>query len=97
MSRGVQRPNRLWMLGRWLAKGLDFFRQINADGAPGDAAATSDASRCAELIDPGGEFVREPHAIAVFGAGPEILAMDIAMIGCEAGVPYPGMFGLLKV
>ena len=28
---------------------------------------------------------------------PKILSVNIAMIGCEAGIPQPGLFGLLKV
>jgi len=59
---------------------VDFFREINADGAPGDAAAASDTSRHTELIDPGGQLVSQPHAVAVFGGGPEILSVDVAVI-----------------
>jgi hypothetical protein len=81
----------------WLAKGVDFFGEVNAHGAPGDTSPTPDTAGCAELIDPGGQFMREPHAIAVFGRRPEIFPVNIAMIGCEAGIPNPGVLGLLKV
>ena len=76
---------------------MGFFGEVNAHGAPGDASPATNTSGCAELIDPGGEFVREPHAIAVFGRGPEIFPMNIAMIGCKTGIPDTGMFGLLEV
>ncbi len=59
---------------------MDFFREINPDGTPRDAAAAPDASRHAELIDPGGQFVCQPHAVAVFGGGPEILSVDVSVI-----------------
>lgn len=81
----------------WLAEGLDFFGEVYSYGAPGDAAAAPDTAGCAELIDPGCQFVCEPHAIAVFGCGPEIFPVNIAMVRCEAGIPNPGMFRLLKV
>ncbi len=80
-----------------VAEGLDFLGYVDAHGAPSDATATAHASRGAELINPGGQFVSEPHAIAIFGGGPEILSMNVAMVRGEAGVPHPGMFGLLEV
>ena len=70
---------------------MEFFREINPDGAPGDAAAATDASRHAELIDPGGQLVCQPHAVAVFGGGPEILSVDVAVIRGETGIPDSGM------
>lgn len=93
----VCHPNLVGELGGWLGEGVDFFCEVDAHGAPGDAAAASDTSGHAELINPRGELMREPHAIAVFGCRSEIFPMNIAMVGCEAGVPHPGMFGLLKV
>ncbi len=84
-------------LVRWLKEGLDFFGKVDAHGAPGDAASAPDTSGCAELIDPRGEFVREPHAIAVFGCRAEIFSMNIAMIRCEAGIPDAGMFRFSSV
>ena len=46
-------PFYLGELLGWLAEGLDFFCEVDAYGAPGDAAAASDTAGCAELIDPG--------------------------------------------
>ena len=76
---------------------MDFFGEINPDGTPGNAASASDASRHAELIDPGGQLVCQPHAVAVFGGGTEILSVNIAVIRCETGIPDSSMFRLLMV
>ena len=70
---------------------MEFFCEINPDGAPGDAASAPDASRHTELIDPGGQLVCQPHAVAVFGGGPEILSVDVAVIRRETGIPDSGM------
>ena len=89
--------NFIWELLGWLGEGVGFFGEVDAHGAPGDASPAPDTAGHPELIDPGSQFVREPHAIAIFGRRAEIFPMDIAMIGCETRIPYPGMFRLLKV
>jgi len=82
---------------RRLAEGVNFFGEVNSDGTPGDTPPASDASRHTELVDPGGEFVREPHAVPVFGGGAEIFSVDVAVIRGEARIPDSGMFRLLIV
>ena len=76
---------------------MDFFSQIDAYRTPGDAPSTTDTSRHAELVNPGGYFVRQPHPIPVFGGGTEIFPVDVSVIRGEARIPDPGMFRLLKV
>jgi hypothetical protein len=76
---------------------VSFFGEVDAYWTPSDASPATNASGHPELIDPRGKFVREPHAVAVFGCWAEIFPMNISMVGCEAGIPHPGMSGLLKV
>ena len=47
-----------------VADGAHLLGDVDADRAPGDAAAAADAAGRAELVDPGGELVGHPLAIA---------------------------------
>jgi hypothetical protein len=75
----MARFNNLWLFG-WLAEGVDFFGQIDAYRTPGDAPPATDTSRHAELVNPGGYFVRQPHPIPVFGGGTKIFPVDVSVI-----------------
>src|SRR4051794_3910516 len=64
-----------------------FFRDVDAHRAPGDAAPAADAARAAELVDPRGELVRHPLAIAGAGRRPHRTPVDVRVVDGEAGVP----------
>src|SRR5579872_2355379 len=67
--------------------GADLFRDVDADGTPGDAAATSNAAGCAELIHPVGQLVRHPLPIARPRRTAHRSAVDIREVHREAAVP----------
>src|SRR5713101_6217292 len=57
----------LSLLGRGViafSNSTDFFGNVNANRAPGDAPAASHASRGAKLVNPGAQFMGHPLAIA---------------------------------
>ena len=60
---------------------------VDPDGAPRDAAPAADAAGHAELVPPGAELVRQPLAIAVLGAWPEVAAGHLGEPEVEAAVP----------
>ena len=70
----------------WLDRG-HFLGDVDADRAPGDAAAAADAARGAELVDPARQLVRHPLAIARLPFGPHAAAMDVGKIQREARIP----------
>src|SRR3989337_260923 len=72
---------------RGLADGADFFRNVDAHGTPGNPPPTADAARCAELVDPGGELVRQPLTVPGRGGGADAPAVDIREFQREAGAP----------
>src|SRR3954454_3365736 len=61
--------------------------EVDADGAPRDAAPAADAAGAAELVDPGGELVRHPLAIARARRAPNGAAVGVRVVDGEAGVP----------
>src|SRR5262245_15745384 len=65
----------------------DLLRDVDGDGAPGDAPAAADATRAAELVVPGSELVREPLAVARLCRLPDAAAVDVRVVDREAGVP----------
>src|SRR5579872_5616827 len=66
---------------------------VNAHGAPGDAAAAADTARAAELIPPGRELVRHPLAVAGARGRVDAPSVDVRMGSGEAGVPPARPFG----
>src|SRR6266536_5154657 len=78
-----------------VADGADLLGQVDADWAPGDAAATAHAAGGAELVDPGTQLVREPLAVAGPGRGAHAASAEMAEIERVAGVPAPPAFGVL--
>ena len=47
----------------------NFFGEIDAHRTPGNAAATTDATRRAELVDPRSQFVRKPLPVRANESG----------------------------
>src|SRR5262245_23326132 len=93
---GVSRPNGR-MLASWsaLAIGISlrfpqhselcrFLGDVDADRAPGDAPAAAHAPRCAELIVPGAQLVRDPLAVAAGTRGPDAATVQIGIVELEA-------------
>ena len=76
------------------ADGARLLGDVDADRAPGDAAAAADAAGGVELIPPAGELVRHPLAVARLRRGAHAAAVDVGEVHGEAGVPAPGAFGL---
>ena len=74
-----------------------FLGQVDAHRTPGDAPTAPDAARRAELIDPSSQFMGEPHSVPVLNRRPEVFSMNIAMVGCKAGVPHTGVLRMLEV
>src|SRR6516162_4727512 len=70
-----------------------FFGDIDPDRAPGDAATTADATRTAELIDPVGQLVGYPLAVAGAPRTAHAAAVNIEKIHRETGVPAPNALG----
>src|SRR5512139_718040 len=64
----------------------DLFGEINADRAPGDAAAAAYAAAAAELVVPGRELVRQPLAVAGTNVGSHVDAVQMAVRLAEARV-----------
>src|SRR5262249_6802996 len=82
------------------ADGGDLFGDIDAYGAPGNAATAADAAGAAELIDPGGQLVGEPLAITCPMRGAHAASVHVGVPHREAGVPaapprglFPGEVG----
>src|SRR5215475_7207830 len=67
----------------------DLLGDVDADRAPGDAAAAADAARRAELIDPGGELVRHPLPVAGPVGDPHRATVKVGVVHGEAGIPGP--------
>src|SRR4029453_5827889 len=63
---------------------------VDRDGAPGDAAAATDAAGAAELVVPGAELVGQPLAVAGSRRLPDRAAVDVRVVDREARVPDPG-------
>ena len=65
----------------------DLLGDVDADRAPGDAAAAADAPGRAELVVPGAELVRHPLPVARASRGPDAAAVDVRVVDREARVP----------
>src|ERR1039457_7175811 len=70
-----------------------FFGDVDRHRTPRDAASAAGASRRAELVEPGGELVRHPLAIARLGGGANAAAVDIRVLHGETGVPLLDALG----
>src|SRR6188472_2016437 len=68
---------------------------VDRHRTPGDAPATADAAGGPELVDPGGELVGHPLAVARARRVPDAAAMDVGMVEREAGVEQPHTLGFL--
>src|SRR5919202_5134321 len=77
------------------ADGRRLLGDVDRHRAPGDAAPAAHAARRAELVDPGGQLVGHPLAVAGTAAGADAAAVDVGVLEVEAGVPAPGALGLL--
>src|SRR6516164_11771217 len=75
-SRGHRGPDRCSFLGN-----------IDPDRTPGDTAAATDATGGAELVDPVGQLVRHPLAVARARRAAHTAAVDVGKIQCETGIP----------
>ena len=62
-------------------------------GTPRDAASAPDATILPELIDPTGELVGQPLAIAGSGRRAHASTVNIRKLRCEAGIPSPNSTG----
>src|SRR4051812_33125854 len=60
-----------------IADRVHLLGNIDPDRAPGNAPPTSDTPRTSELIDPGGEFVGHPLAIAGLWRRSHAAAMNV--------------------
>jgi hypothetical protein len=74
--------------------GANFLGDINCYRAPGDAAATPDATGGAKLVDPGRQFVCHPLMIARFCGSTDAAAHNVGKINLEAGVPLAPPLGV---
>ena len=81
MATGV--PPAAGAVGRPDGGGL--LGEVDADRAPGDAPATTDAPRLAELVPPGRQLVGEPLPVAGLGGRPHRAAVDVRVVEVEAG------------
>src|SRR5215469_14039612 len=75
--------------------GADLFGDVDADRTPGNAASTADASRTAELVDPRGELVGHPLAIAPLGRSSDAASVNIRKVLCETGIPAAPALGVI--
>src|SRR3954451_5099849 len=73
----------------------NLFGDVDRHRAPGDAAPAADAARGAELVDPGGELVGHPLAIARLRRGVDAAAVDVGVVEREARIPQAGTLRLL--
>ena len=80
-------------LPRCLPDGPDFLGDVDAHRTPGDAAAAADAAGAAELVDPGGQFVGQPLAVAGPGRGADAAAVEVGVIHGKTDVLAPPPFG----
>src|SRR4030042_2372325 len=78
-----------------LADCARFLRDVDGNRTPGYAAPATHAARSAELIDPGGQLVSHPLAIAGPGRGPAGAAVDVREVHGEAGVQPAPAFDVL--
>src|SRR5262245_33037210 len=60
-----------------ITDGPYLFGDVDRDRTPGDAAPASNAARGTKLIDPGGQLVRQPLAIASRRRGAHTTALDV--------------------
>src|SRR5215813_7255955 len=77
-----------------LPNGAHLFGNVDAHWTPCDATAAADAARRIELIDPGGQLVRHPLTVSRSSRWPYRAAVDVRMIGGEAGIPSAPPFGV---
>ena len=76
---------------------MNFFSDVDAHRAPGNAAAATNTAGRSKLIDPRGQLVGEPLTISGAGAGPDITAVDVRKIEVEAGIPQPPSLGVFAI
>src|SRR5208283_1556234 len=69
---------------------------VDAHRAPGYATTAANTSRTAELVNPGGQLVSHPLAIACFGGGSDTASVNIGKALCEAGIPAAPAFGVIS-
>src|SRR5208337_2295561 len=74
--------------------GANLLSDINAHRAPGDATAATDAARTAKLVNPGGELVGHPLAVARFGGTADIATVNVRKILRKTGVPFTPALGV---
>src|SRR5689334_22897007 len=74
---------------RVAADRADLFGDIDANRAPRNAAAATDAARGAELLDPACQLVRHPLPVARARRRPHCAAVDVGEVLREAGIPPP--------
>ena len=71
------------------ADGRGLLGQVDADRAPGDAAAAADAARGVELVPPGRQLVGQPLPVARRGRGPHRPTVQVGVVEVEARRPGP--------
>src|ERR1035437_1881929 len=74
----------------------DILGDVDTHRAPGYATTAANTSRTAELVDPGGQLVSHPLAIACFGGGSDTASVNIGKALCEAGIPAAPAFGVIS-
>src|SRR5215472_13221056 len=70
-----------------LTDSAHFFGDVNAHRAPRDAAPAPHAARSAKLVNPAGQLVRHPLAIACLRGGADTAPINIGKIHGVARVP----------
>src|ERR1039457_3397665 len=73
----------------------DLLGDVDTHRAPGYATTAANTSRTAQLVDPGGQLVSHPLAIACFGGGSDTASVNIGKALCEAGIPAAPAFGVI--
>src|SRR3954452_9103132 len=79
--------------GRGDGRGL--LGDVDRRRAPRDAATAPDATRRPELVDPGGELVGHPLAVARARRAADAAAVDVGVPEREARVPHADALGLV--
>src|SRR5580765_5620436 len=69
--------------------GVREIRNVDAGWAPCDAATAADAPGGTELVDPRGELVCHPLPVARLRRTSDRPAVEVGVLGVEAGVPHP--------
>src|SRR6516164_2075545 len=86
-------PRRLARGFRRAPDSCSFLGNIDPDGTPGYATPTADTPGAAKLINPVGQLMRHPLAVARARRIPHAAAVDVGKIQCETGIPAAHALG----